>query len=139
MAGGNQQPRTVARIKKDGKIERLKDFPADLSVNSDKVTIDPLTGRYLILGGNKEEAKKLYEFDSDKNEYRIVDAFMAKWPFSHYAMPVCAFIPEHGVVMWAEGKVFLYKHDASADYPLAVAPPPAAGDKKEEGSKEEKK
>jgi hypothetical protein len=119
MAGGNQQPQTVARLKKDGKIEKLKDFPTHLSVQSDKITIDPASGRYLILGGNKDEAKKLYEFDSDKNEYRLVEPFSAKWPYGQYAMPVCAFIPEHGVVMWAEPQgVHLWKHDASADYPV---------------------
>ena len=64
-----------------------------------------------MLGGNKDEPKKLYEFDSDRNEYRPVEAFMAKWPYGKYAMPVCAFIPEHGVAMWADGPgVFLYKH-----------------------------
>jgi len=115
MAGGNQQPQTVARLKKDGKIERLKDFPTNLSVQSDKITVDPATGRYLMLGGNKDEPKKLYEFDSDRNEYREVAAFTAKWPYGKYAMPVCAFIPEHGVIMWAdEPGVFLWKHDAPA-------------------------
>ena len=111
MAGGNNNPQIVARIRKDGKIERLKDFPVHLSVQSDKITIDPVSGRYLMLGGNKDEPKKLYEFDSDRNGYRPVEAFMAKWPYGKYAMPVCAFIPEHGVVMWADGPgVFLYKH-----------------------------
>jgi hypothetical protein len=46
-------------------------------------------------------------------------------------MPVCAFIPEHGVVMWAEPQgVFLYKHDPSAEYPVASASPPPTGDQK---------
>lgn len=113
MAGGNHNRRCVARLTKDGKIERLKDAPVDLSISSDKVTIDPASGRYLILGGNKGEAKKLYEFDSERNEYRPVERFMATWPYGRYAMPVCAFIPEYGVVIWAEPKgVHLYKHDA---------------------------
>jgi len=44
-----------------------------------------------------------------------VAAFTAKWPYGKYAMPVCAFIPEHGVIMWAdEPGVFLWKHDAPA-------------------------
>lgn len=114
MAGGNYNPTVVARLRKDGKIERLKDFPVSLSVSSDKITIDPLTGRYLILGGgggDRGEVKRLYEFDSDENEYYVVDEFMTGWPYSRYAMPVCAFIPEYGVVMWAEPQgVFLYKH-----------------------------
>jgi hypothetical protein len=126
MAGGNNNIRVVARLKKDGKIERLKDFPVDIRVQSDKVTIDPATGRYLILGGD-QAPKQLYEFDSDKNEYRLVEGFMAQWPYKRGDMPVCAFIPEYGVVMWAYGGgVFLYKHDPGIAYPLAPDTPPAA-------------
>ncbi|QDU98966.1 Kelch repeat-containing protein [Lignipirellula cremea] len=111
MAGGNHNRRTVARLKADGTIERLKDFPTDLGVQSDKITIDPATGRYLIQAGNKNEPKQLYEFDSDQNTYRIVDAFTAGWPFTRYDMPVCAFIPEYNVSMWADSRgMFLYRH-----------------------------
>lgn len=121
MAGGNQQLRTVARITKEGKIERLKDFPSDLSVRSDKITVDPLTGNYLIL---KNEDKKLYEFNPDKNEYVPVENF--KYPYSKYPLPVWAFIPEHGVVMWAEPEgVFLYKHASVAAGATAAAAPKA--------------
>jgi hypothetical protein len=113
MAGGNNNPRVVARITKEGKIERLKDFPVNLSVGSDRMSIDPASGRYLILAGDDNTPRKLYEFDSDKNEYRVVDAFTAKWPYGRFAMPVCAFIPEYSVVLWAEPTgVFLYKHEA---------------------------
>jgi hypothetical protein len=113
MAGGNNNPRVVARITKEGKIERLKDFPVNLSVGSDRMSIDPASGRYLILAGDDNTPRKLYEFDSDKNEYRVIEAFTAKWPYKRYAMPVCAFIPEYGVILWAEPTgVFLYKHEA---------------------------
>jgi hypothetical protein len=114
MAGGNAGPRVVARLKKDGKIERLKDFPFNIGVQSGHVSIDPVSGRYLILGRNKDkdESKQLYEFDSDKNDYRLMEAG-AKWPYGRTAMPVVAFIPEYGVTMWAEQKVYLYKHDAA--------------------------
>lgn len=124
MAGGNHNPRVVARFKQDGKIERLKDFPIGLSVGSDKIMIDPQTGRYLIWAGEKDQPRRLFEFDSDENEYRVVENF--SYPYGHYAMPVMAFIPEYNVVMWAEGKVFLYKHDPEVKYPLASAAVPKA-------------
>ena len=58
--------------------------------------------------------KKFYEFDAAKNEHRLIDDFTTTaWPFSRYAAPVAAFIPEYGVTMWADKEVFLYKHDAS--------------------------
>lgn len=114
MAGGNNSPSVVARLTRDGKIERLKDFPTRLNVQSDKITIDAATGKYLMLGGDKDQPKQLYEFDSEKNEYRVVAGFMAGWPYSRYDMPVCAFIPEHGVTLWAERTVHLYKHASPA-------------------------
>lgn len=110
LAGGNNSPKTVARLKKDGTIERLKDFPRELGVRSDKVTIDPQSGRYLILHRDRE----FYEFDSDTNECRLFDDFSkTAWPFHNFDMPVVAFIPEYGVTMWAaSSKCWLYKHDA---------------------------
>ncbi len=113
LAGGNNQPKTMARLKADGTIERLKDVPVGLSIQSDKVTIDPVSGRYLIWGGDKGQPKALYEFDSDRNQYKEIKEFGANWPFRRYAMPVPAFVPEYGVTMWADGSVFLYKHAAT--------------------------
>ncbi len=134
IAGGNQQPNTVARIKKDGKIEKLRDFPGKLSVRSDKFAVDPQTGRYLIFDfGEFGPGKDLvvYEFDSDENEYRVVEAAAAQYPYKGYARPftVCAFIPEYNVIMFANGSVFLYKHDPSVKYPPAPAASPAPGGK----------
>jgi hypothetical protein len=119
MGGGNHNPRTVARITKGGKIERLKDFPCDISVGGDRFMVDPQSGRYLIYAGPKGEARMLYEFDSDENEYRVVEEF--KFPYTKYSMPVMTFIPEYGVVMFAEQRCFLYKHDFSAKHPVAEA------------------
>lgn len=113
LAGGNNQRKTMARLKKDGTIERLKGAPVSMSIGSDKVTIDPRSGRYLIWAGEKDQPKNLYEFDSDRNQYKLVEEFGANWPFGRYAMPVPAFIPEYGVTMWAEKRVYLYKHDAT--------------------------
>lgn len=122
MGGGNDNPRVVARIKEDGTIERLKDAPCNLSVQGDAVSVDPQSGRYLIWAKDKETPRELYEFDSDENEYRVVEAFTKGWPYKVYAMPVCAFITEYNVVMWAEPQgVYLYKHDPSIKYPLAGA------------------
>lgn len=126
MAGGNQSPRTVARLTAKGKIERLKDSPVTLSIGGDQLLIDPASGRYLISNQEKKvRGRTLYEFDSRTNQYRLVKPFGEGWPFGKYGMPVCACIPEYGVSIWTEGRTFLYKHDASAEYPV-VEPEPAA-------------
>lgn len=111
MAGGNNGRRVVARVTKDGKIERLKDAPIDLSVHS-FLTVDPVSGRYLIM--NRGEGKfTAFEFDSDKNDFAPAEALASQWPYSRYTMPVVAFVPEYGVTLWAEQKVYVYKHNAT--------------------------
>lgn len=107
FAGGNDT-RSVVVLTKDGKFKRLKDFPEPLTVRYSIITVDPVSGRYLIMAPEK----KFYELDSEKNEYRLIDDFTkTPWPFGRYDAPVVAFIPEYGVTMWADKKVHLYKHN----------------------------
>ena len=142
IAGGNHNPRTVARITKDGKIQKLKDFPVrDISVRGDKLTVDPQTGRYLLWQfhgrGKGVVGVYVYQFDSDKDEWREVkNAAATKFPWSYYKRPytVSAFIPEYNVIMFANGRVHLYKHDPDADYPLLSAATSGA-EKKNRGEK----
>ena len=90
----------------------MKDFPVPLTVRHSIVTVDPLSGRYLFMVPPPEE--KLIEFDSEANEYRLIDDFTTTaWPFGRYEAPVVAFIPEYGVTMWADRRVRLYKHNVS--------------------------
>ena len=104
-------PVEFAILSRDGQPRRMKDFPiAPLTVRHSIVTVDPSSGRYLFM---LPPEKKFYEFDSDKNVYRLIDDFTkTAWPFSRYDAPVVAFIPEYGLTMWAGSKVFLYKHEA---------------------------
>jgi hypothetical protein len=110
LAGGNHSPRTVVRLKQDGTIERLKDAPENLSIRSTQITVDPASGRYLIMTAER----RFYEFDADRNEYRLIDDFTETvWPFGRYDAPVAAYVPEHGVTMWASRETVLYKHEAA--------------------------
>jgi hypothetical protein len=110
FAGGNGS-QAVVILSRDGQPRRMKDFPiAPLTVRHSIVTVDPSSGRYLFMLPSE---RKFYEFDSDKNVYRLIDDFTkTAWPFSRYDAPVVAFIPEYGLTMWADSKVFLYKHEA---------------------------
>jgi hypothetical protein len=114
LAGGNNSPLTMVRVTRDGRIERLKDFPAEvemLSIARDKITVDPRSGKYLVLC---YQHKRFYEYDSQTQQARLLDDFtQTPWPFHHYDHPVVAFVPEHGVTMWAaNSRVMLYKHRA---------------------------
>jgi hypothetical protein len=119
MAGGNHNQRVVARLRKDGKIQRLKDFPMDFGLSSDKIAVDPVSGRYLMFAF-RDGPLKCFELDSDRNDYRPLADTAAQFPYTHYAGPysVCAFVPEYGVILWAEPSgVFLYKHNAATGNP----------------------
>jgi hypothetical protein len=110
LMGGNDSQRAVARVTKEGKLEALQDLPEDATIRHTLLTVDPASGRYLILHKDK---KRFYEFDSQANAYRLVDDFTTTaWPFNRYDMPVAASIPEYGVTMWVASKVWLYKHNA---------------------------
>ncbi|MFW5871054.1 MAG: hypothetical protein ACOCVH_01060 [Verrucomicrobiota bacterium] len=121
FAGGNDI-RTVVVLRKDGTVEQLNDFPLPVSkftICVDIITVDPLSGRYLIM--SRRDGNQFVEFDSEKNEYRLIDDFTTTpWPFRK-STPLVAYIPEYGVTMWADKKVHLYKHDPDGDYPV-VAP-----------------
>ena len=127
FAGGNDSY-AVAVLSKDGKVKRMKDFPlreGRFTIRSGILTVDPLSGRYLFMIG-----KKLVEFDGGKNEYRLADDFTkTPWPFHRYDSPLVAFIPEHGVTMWADRKVHLYKHKLCTGKPLGASPEKKAGAK----------
>ena len=87
MGGGNHNPRILARLTKAGKIDRLRDLPVPFSVSGDKFTVDPQTGRYLLLSATGDGPMQAFEFDSDANEYRTADAIAKYWPYGRYAMP----------------------------------------------------
>ncbi len=116
MAGNNSQ--AVAIVDKDGNIHPMKDFPREgTSIRHHDATVDPQSGRYLILD---PRYKEFYEFDADKNEYRLLD------DSPPYGGGLVAHIPEYGVNMWAGGsKVLLYKHNPDGVTPSQKPQPRA--------------
>lgn len=108
LFGGGNDSRSIVILSKDGSFRKMKDFPERLTVRYDIVTVDPISGNYLFM---LPKLKKLYEFDSKKNDYRLVDDFKeTPWPFHRYDAPVVAYIPEYDVTMWVDREVHLYKH-----------------------------
>lgn len=81
---------------------------------------EPATKYYLK--SIKDSFDKCNEFDSNKNEYRVVEkASFEQYPYKGYAATyyVCAFMPEFGVIMWGESSgIFLNKHESSIKYPV---------------------
>ena len=117
-------------------IKQMKDFPLDIekfTVRTTVITVDPLSGRYLIMTPEQQ----FVEFDSEKNEYRLIDDFTkTPWPFYKYDGKLAAYIPEYGVTMWADSvKVHLYKHKVCTNNPLESIPSKVEPEKKSKESK----
>lgn len=117
FAGGNDSNAVVA-VNKEGKIIQKKGFPIALekfTIRSTILTIDPVSGRYLFM----VPGQLLIEYDSIKDEYRLVDDFSkTPWPFGKYDTPLVAHIPEYGVSMWADSKTHIYKHKLCSQAPI---------------------
>lgn len=119
LAGGNDS-RTIVVLSKEGTLTQKKNFPVDLekfTIRSTILTVDPLSGRYLFLIPDK----KFIEYDSIKDEYRLIDDFSkTPWPFDRYDSPLVAHIPEYGVTIWAAGKTHIYKHKICTSKPIEL-------------------
>ncbi len=117
FAGGNDS-NTVVVVDKEGKIAQKKSFPLALekfTIRSTILTIDPVSARYLFM----VPGQLLVEYDSIKDEYRLVDDFSkTPWPFGKYDTPLVAHIPEYGVSMWADSKTHIYKHKLCSQAPI---------------------
>lgn len=117
FAGGNDS-NTVVVVNKEGKIAQKKNFPLALekfTIRSTILTIDPVSARYLFM----VPGQLLVEYDSIKDEYRLVDDFSkTPWPFGKYDTPLVAHIPEYGVSMWADSKTHIYKHKLCSQAPI---------------------
>jgi hypothetical protein len=114
FVGGSDTQRVVVAMGAGGALVRWPDLPVDATVRFDKLTVDPLSGRYLLLL-TAEGERALWELDGDTRTYRLVDDFTSTpFPFTRYDQPVVAFLPEHGVTMWVADRserVWLYRHD----------------------------
>ncbi len=119
LGGSNNTIRNVVRVKEDGSVERLQDAPLNLSITRTWITVDPASGRYLVLIADRDVGRRLFELDSEKNQWRLVDDFSeTDWPFRRREAPVVAYIPEYGVSIWASRHTYLYKHNPDGDYPI---------------------
>ncbi len=118
LAGTHSE--AVAIVDKDGNIRQMKDAPFTTGIRGTILTVDPQSGRYLIMNTGAQE---LYEFDPESNEYRLIDDFRrTRYP----GQLLAAFIPEYGVSMWTgTDKVYLYRHNPDGVEP-ELEPEPVA-------------
>lgn len=120
--GGGNNSKKITIVTNDGKAVDKKDLPVNVekfTINPGFVTVDPLSGRYLIM----LQGRIFIEYDSIKDEHRLIDDFtITPWPFEQGGIGsyIVAHIPEYGVTMWAGPKIFLYKHKLCTGKPLTT-------------------
>ncbi len=120
FGGGNDFPRDLYKLDASGAVTKLRDAPIALGVTFTVVSVDPASGKYLVLapGG-------LHEYDIVADTWSAISS-----PVPSVLMPpddglIEAPVTTHGVVMYVKylfggSKVYLYKHSQSSGTPLPV-------------------
>lgn len=126
MGGGNGS-NALYRLNSSGQITRLKDAPISIGVTNSIVTVDPVSGNFLVFGRNKS----FYEFDPINDSW----APLARPPFVDLSSEspdiqaaAAGPVAQHGVIMVAKyngngSRVYLYRHKPSA--PVITPKPPS--------------
>jgi uncharacterized protein (TIGR03382 family) len=115
--GGGNDSGVVHVLEADRSVRRAPDAPFPLRVNSAIVTVDPLSGDYLVFGGDGE----FWVFDATTDEWRLQPVTVPFFGLREGAVDlmIAAPIDSYGVVMFVqhtdpgdtpEVNVWLYKH-----------------------------
>lgn len=134
LFGGGDSTNNLWKLMSDNTIVNLGSGGpvGNMDVRFANTTVDPVSGRYLIMSRDDE----FYEFDAVDNSWALIGSGTSVPPFDGYTDQDATFhmsatpISNYGVVMyvqWREGgnsKVWLYKHAAGSGTP----PPPPTGD-----------
>jgi hypothetical protein len=115
MGGGNDS-RALYRMNSSGQITRLKDAPVVLGIGNSIVTVDPISGDFLVL----TKSKQFYQFNPMTDVWTAlgssgVSLFSLSTEFPDIQGAAASPIPQYGVVMVAKyngsnSKVYLYRH-----------------------------
>lgn len=109
FAGGNNSPKSVSMIGRDGKVIEKRDAPFRFSIGNSSLTYDPVSGNYLLMRGKE---RRLYEYDPEGDEWRVAkDWSNGDWPFGSYAFYTPIVIDDLGVIFWqSEIGNYIYRH-----------------------------
>jgi hypothetical protein len=121
--GGGDGSNKMYKLDSTGKITALKAAPLIIGIMSAQVTVDPVTGDYLVFG--KDGSFWVYNI--------VTDTWTRKTgsiPITDIGQLITAPLSSYGVTLFVERnssmnfKAYLYKHAASSGSP---APPPTSG------------
>jgi hypothetical protein len=134
LCGGGVGSRTLLKVDASGQVTALNPAPFDLGIPISVITVDPVSGDYLVLRTTGQGAYVWDQFDA-------FDIQTQTWTSRAGALPiasgtnlntgfVAAPISNYGVTLFLRyngsndtPKVFLYKHSAGGPVPVDPLPP----------------
>jgi hypothetical protein len=134
LLGGGNGSGVVHVLDADENLTRAQDAPFPLRVNEAIVTVDPISGDYVVLGGDHE----MWVYDPTMDEWSLQpDSLPASFARRGIAdLTIAGPIDSHGVILFVkhlgigdsgEAEVWLYKHSPGmgTGRPDGGPPPPA--------------
>jgi hypothetical protein len=115
LFGGGEDSSDLYKLDRNGTVTRLKNAPLSRWIPETTVTVDPVSGDFLVL--RRQASPLFYRYDVLADSWQALPVY----PFASANNPdlsaVAAPIAEYGVVMflkygWDPGEVYLYKHSA---------------------------
>lgn len=109
FAGGNKSRRLLELFDKEGKVQRFRDAPIEISIQNTSLTYDPESGNYLFILRRERE---LHEFSPELDEWRLAKKWSeGEWPFGKHGFYTPIVIDELGVIFWQSGEGnYVYRH-----------------------------
>lgn len=121
LFGGGNDSKDIYKLSANGQIAALKPAPFALAISRALITVDPVSGDYLIFGGNDE----FYAYDIAADSWTLqntpaVPIFEKVADESDIFGCIATLVSNYGVTMFVKlvidqgGRVFLYKHSGAA-------------------------
>jgi hypothetical protein len=130
LFGGGNGSSDLYKIDAAGKITKIANAPANVGIAASVITVDPVSGKYLLLSS----ARGFYQYDVLADSWSPLNASTVpvfppdgQSDFNFYGT-VAVPISTYGVILFmkyedGQSKVYLYKHTASVPDTTPPAPP----------------
>lgn len=136
--GGGTVSRKMYKLSSAGTITPLQDAPVQMGIVSTIVTVDPVSGKYLVFSTNSSYTdKRFYEYNVVTDTWTLLPSSQHPPFFTGVDGPifgtVATPIAEHGVILFINyefppnSKVFLYKHASGTPPPPDTSAPTGVG------------
>ena len=125
--GNNPGSRKIYKLDASGQITALRDAPIDLGIQQTIVTVDPVSGKYLIFGNSNN----FYAYDISTDTWQLQSGSLPIFTAPIYSPAVHGIvatpISNYGVNMFVKChistcSVYLYKHASGSGTPPPTAP-----------------